>query len=390
MNDCWCPWPLQWMRGGTNGRNLFGDHMSTFRISFPVRVIVAVLCFWMPYGSADTCQQVPYKSCFNQLGINPDGDWSEYNFVAFGHIRSAPGIHVPNQVLRTHVQRLSDEYPAFVISLGDLYYNVTEEGLAGIKVWVRDNIPAPFFNAAGNHDTLMGGDLLPDGTKTPTSHNPSRYIAEFGDPTYHFQLGSDLFLFIDTGRSPILRGEPWEQVKGVLAAAAADESIKNIFLFSHKVFWSYNNDNPAMAALFQYRHPIQPPPNYRFFLDELKPLLQPLAESKNIFLFAGDIGGGASYLQTFFLQEPDITYVATGMGNTPRDSFLNVSVKSGVVSLENINFTTGERTAMENYGPKYWESFYRENPGLAAQASQADKGGAVKKVREPKPVGKPK
>jgi hypothetical protein len=79
------------------------------------------------------------------------------------------------------------------------------------------------------------------------------------------------------------------------------------------------------------------------------------------------------------------------MGNTPRDSFLNVSVKSGVVSLENINFSTGEKSALENFGPRYWERFYRENPKLAVAADKvadaADKSG---KMAKPEKVDKPR
>ncbi len=336
-------------------------------------LLLALFVLWSSHGSADTCQEIPHQSCFNQLAVNPEDDWSDYSFVVVGHLRSRPGTYEPNQVMRSHVERLFGDDPAFVIALGDLYYNLKEEGLVAVKAWVSENIPAPFFNAVGNHDTQIGADPLPDGTKTPASHDVERYEREFGETNYHFRLGSELFIFLDTGRVPIVSGAAWDRVKALLADAAADDSLKNIFVLTHKVFWSYNNDNPAMEVLFRYRHPIMPPPNYRFFLDDLKPLLEPLSSSKSIFLISGDIGGGRKYLQTFFLQEPDMTYLATGMGNTPRDSFVNVHVKSGVVSLENINFTTGESSAMENFGVEYWESFYRDNPELAAKADQLAK-----------------
>ncbi|MCB1688492.1 MAG: metallophosphoesterase [Halioglobus sp.] len=346
--------------------------MKTGVPSFPV-LIVALLLSWSASSSAATCQEIPYKSCFNQLAVNPEGDWSDYSFVVVGHLRSSPGIYEPNKVFRSNLERLFGDDPAFVIALGDLYYNLKEEGLTKLKAWVSEHIPVPFFNAVGNHDTQIGDDPLPDGTRTPASHDIDRYEQEFGEANYHFRLGSELFIFLDTGRVPIVSGKDWDRVKALLANAATDDSIKNIFVLSHKVFWSYNNDNPAMAALFRYRHPIKPPPNYRFFLGDLKPLLESLAANKHIFLISGDIGGGRKYLQTFYLEEPDMTYVATGMGNTPRDSFVNVSVKAGVVSLENINFSTGEKSAMENFGYEYWESFYRENPEYAAKADQIDK-----------------
>ena len=336
-------------------------------------LVIAVFLYCSPASAAAPCQEIPYKSCFNQLALNPNDEWSDYSFVVLGHLRSAPGVYVPNKMLRSNLERLFDDDPAFVIALGDLYYNLKEEGLIGLKAWITENIPVPFFNAVGNHDTQIGADPLPDGTRTKASHDIDRYVKEFGDSNYDFRLGSELFIFMDTGRVPIISGEPWEHIKALLTSAASDDSIKNVFLLSHKVFWSYNNDNPAMASLFRYRHPIMPPPNYRFFLDKLKPLLEPLTADKQVFLISGDIGGGAKYLQTYFLEEGGITYVATGMGNTPRDAFINVSVKSGAVSLENINFSTGKKSAMEDFGVEYWESFYRENPKLAAKADQMSK-----------------
>tara|TARA_R110002049_G_scaffold70521_15_gene182153 strand:+ start:3735 stop:4787 length:1053 start_codon:yes stop_codon:yes gene_type:complete len=344
------------------------------RISaFAVSMWAACFAWSSAAVAADDCREIPYKSCFNQLAVNPDGDWSDYSFVVLGHIRSAPGIYEPNKTLRNNVERLFGDDPAFVIALGDLYYNLKEQGLLQVQAWVSENVPVPFYNAVGNHDTQIGSDLLPDGTRTPASHDIDRYEQEFGEANYDFRLGSELYIFLDTGRVPIVSGEAWERVRSLLADAATDDSLKNIFILSHKVFWSYDNDNPAMQALFRYRHPIKPPPNYRFFLGDLKPLLEPLADSKQIFLISGDIGGGRKYLQTYFLEEPDITYVATGMGNTPRDSFINVQVKSGEVSLANINFTTGIVSPMEDFGPEYWETFYLENPDYAAKADQIDK-----------------
>ena len=90
-----------------------------------------------------------------------------------------------------------------------------------------------------------------------------------------------------------------------MAQVANDSAIRNIFLLSHQVFRSYCN--PGLEPVFRYRHPVRPPADYRFFLDELKPLLESMPEEKRVFLIAGDIGGGRKHLQTFYHRDGSVT-----------------------------------------------------------------------------------
>jgi hypothetical protein len=333
-----------------------------------VGLVVITTALWRLIKEPETCQQIANQSCFNQRVIDPADDWSNYSFVVLGHLRSGPTGPVPNRNLQENVQRLFVDDPAFVFALGDLYYSITEARLAEIKLWVSQNIPVPFFNAVGNHDTLTEPESLPDGSVTLAGQDTKRYAREFGDPNYDFTLGSEMFIFLENGSTPVLGEDQSRHLKNLLPRAAKDSSIKNIFLMTHQVFWSYYN--PAMEPVFRYRHPVTLPENYRFFLDELKPLLESMPEEKQIFLLAGDIGGGGKYLQTFFLRDGRITYIATGMGNKKRDSFITVSVKNGEVSLKNTNFMTGEVSSLNDYGLDYWINFYRDNPKFAAAADQ--------------------
>jgi hypothetical protein len=312
---------------------------------------------WLLLREPVDCQQHALRSCFNQLAVDPAGDWSHYSFVVLGHIRTGPKKTGPNPNLQENVQRLFVDDPAFVIALGDLYYKITDASVEAIRNWVSQNIPVPFFNAVGNHDT-----------QTEAGQDPQRYAAEFGSPAFDFILGSELFIFLENGATPVLSIEQTRHLKGLLARAAEDSAIRNIFILTHQLFWSYYN--PAMEPVFRYRHPVKPPANYRFFLDELKPLLESMPEDKRLFLLAGDIGGGRKHLQTFFHREGPITYIATGMGSRNRDSFVTVSVNGGEVSLKNTRFATGEVSSLEDYGLDYWVRFYRDNPELAAAADR--------------------
>jgi hypothetical protein len=330
------------------------------KVLWLVGLFVIATAAWLLSREPAGCQQQVYRSCFNQLAVDPSGDWSHYSFVVLGHIRTGPKKTGPNSNLQENVQRLFVDNPAFVVALGDLYYSITDASVAAIRSWVSQNIPVPFFNAVGNHDT-----------QTELGQDTQRYAGEFGNPGFNFILGSELFIFLENGATPVLSIEQIRHLKGLLARAAEDSAIRNIFILTHQVFWSYYN--PAMKPVFRYRHPVKPPANYRFFLDELKPLLESMPGDKRVFLMAGDIGGGKKHLQTFFHREAPITYIATGMGSRNRDSFVTVSIKDSEVSLKNTNFATGEVTSLEDYGLDYWVKFYRDNPELAAAADRIGK-----------------
>lgn len=322
-----------------------------------VGLSVVAASAWSSVAPPADCRLTAHRSCFNQLALDPAGDWRDYSFVVLGHIRTSPKKTGPNPNLQTNVQRLFVDDPAFVVALGDLYYSLTEDSVAAIRHWVGEHIPVPFFNAVGNHDT-----------QTATGQDPQRYAQTFGQPDDHFTLGSELFIFLDKGATPVMSAEEAAKLKALLARAATDPEIRNIFLLSHQLFWSYYN--PELAPVFRYRHPVRPPGDYRFFLDELKPLLESMPGDKHIFLMAGDIGGGRKHLQTFFHRDGRVTYVATGMGYRARDGFITVSVRDGEVALKHTLLATGKVSALEDYGLDYWITFYRDNPDLAAAADR--------------------
>ena len=141
-----------------------------------------------------TCQNDLLLSCFNQRAIDPNQDWSHYSFVALGHIRTGPKQQGPNRNLKRNFGRIFADEPAFVIALGDLYYSISEKSIANIKQWTSQNIPIPVFNAVGNHDT-----------QTYSGHDSALYASAFGNPSFDFILGSELYIFLENGKTPILR-----------------------------------------------------------------------------------------------------------------------------------------------------------------------------------------
>lgn len=339
--------------------------MNTFLYRCRVFLVSAVMVSGLLVCSAT---RPAVTSSFNDLSLDVDANWNEYSFVVFGHIRGGYGRASPNSVLQAQVQRMWMDEPAFAMSLGDLYYNIENDTMPLIEQWVRDNVPVPFFNAVGNHDTMTGGILLADGTKIPSAHNSASYIQRFGPLYFDFTLGSELFVVMDTARGYRLTRDQVTFLEETISRARQDTTIKNVFIFTHKIFWSYYN--PEMAPVFRYRHPVRPPVDYNLFRDRIKPLLLPLSADKSVFLISGDTGGGANYLQTFYQKDDHFVYLATGMGNTDRDSFVTVTISNSVVTMKNTNLSTGQESSLANYGVEYWKSFYRDNPDSAAKVDR--------------------
>jgi hypothetical protein len=347
--------------------------VKTGRVSTIVFVIVLLCSLGFALNVAAACQWQPPKSCFNGLQPSPEQDWDNYTISVVGHIRAAPGKPSPNGVMREHVSRLFARDQRLVIALGDLYYNISHGSDGEISNWIRAEIPIPFLNVVGNHDTMTGGDKLPGGGRSPSRHDAPAYQSAFGPLYYSFSLGSELYIALDTSRGYRLSAEQLAWFEEVVAGAESNPGIRNVFLLTHKVIWSYYN--PVMEPVFRYRHPVRPPQDYNLFRDSLEPSLLRLAKTRSVYLLAGDIGGGRKYLQTFYYRDSHFTYLATGMGNTDRDSFITVVVKNGEVALKLTNFTSGEDSDLANYGLNYWREYYLANPHYAQTSDRIGSAG---------------
>ena len=262
-------------------------------------------------------------------------------------------------VLREHVDLLTVKGARFVVALGDLYWKPTEPRLQEFRQWVQTNVHVPFFNAVGNHD--VGGRGRAD-------NYAANYAAAFGPLWFDFALGSELFVFLDLENlNHELGKDQWSLFRRAMKRAADDDAIRNVFVFTHKLVWSYNN--PEMPAVFSYRHPVRVEEDYDYFAKHMKPVLVSVAkQGKNVYLMAGDIGGSAAHLQMFYHRDEHLTYVATGMGYPSRDGFVEVSLKNGNVSMQAISFETGQAKPIEVYDNIFWTEFYEENPEWALKA----------------------
>ena len=131
-----------------------------------------------------------------------------------------------------------------------------------------------------------------------------------------------------------------------------------------------------MTPIFRYRHPVHPPVDARLFQDVVRPALVPLTKDRQVFLMAGDLGGGGSYLQTYYHRDEQFTYVATGMGRTERDGFVVVHIAGGEVELELKHFQSASSDNLVDHNNKYWTEYYEQRPQHAARVDRGASGPA--------------
>jgi len=271
---------------------------------------------------------------------------SSYTFLLVGHAYGAPQNKFsvyPAASLLANPDIINDSDALFLALLGDNYRSAEEVQVNNFrKIVAAINIPV--FNAPGNHD-LANRDI---------------YTRTFGQTYYDFRVGHDLFVVLDTELSPgEIAGEQLQYFTELMGAAAANGAIRNVFVLSHELLWCV--DEPRLGIVFEH---LNSRDQYRpdSFKASLEPLVFAVAAEKPIFWLSGDIGCSWS-LSLFYWEDPerDVTYLATGLGDTARDAIIEVEVgRSGDVTFTPLSLTGETLEAIDHYGPDYWTSHFEQ------------------------------
>jgi len=273
-------------------------------------------------------------SPFNKLRINDSVN--EYCFIVSGHFhgQSNNASTFPAATVLAGIDTLNALQPNFLMSLGDLFMDVDDIYLQHYKTSLFDKLKIPLFNAVGNHDLSNG----------------NRYEKEFGKSYFSFQVSSELFIVLNTELNDgSIKGEQYSFFETVLKNAEVNNSIKNIFVFSHRPIWSERVDKYSKLFLENTRTEI----GSNNFLDDLMPLLVSL-KGKYIVWMSGSMGAGPA---SFFYDKNDdlgITFIQTAIRDTPRDAILKVNVKNGQIGYEGISLTNQTLNPIEQYNIDYW------------------------------------
>ena len=291
--------------------------------------------------------RISSKSPLNGLTLDLDEEMGEYSFLLAGHLYGAPENRrsvFPSSSFLANMDKINSIGARFFVSLGDNYRRANSVHIANYITSVASKLEMPLFNSVGNHD-LTSRDL---------------YEANFGKTYYHFAYNSELFVFLDSELDAgSITGDQLDFLLHIAQSAIENPDIRNVFIFSHKLIWSVNN--PDYRIVFDHLNARSGYTDTDNFENDIKPILTDLSEHKAVYWVSGDIGCSWS-LSLFFEKDrnSNVTYIATGIGDTERDAILQVNVsKSGdEVAFTPISLTGQELQPMEYYGVDYWESHF--------------------------------
>ncbi len=256
-----------------------------------------------------------------------------YRFIVAGHIYGShrPQDSHPAATILDNKDYFESLAPSMMILLGDIVPHASQANYEVLEKQFLSQTTFPIFNAVGNHDV----------------EERNIYEQRYGRTFFTFQYGSAQYLFLDTEQDGCkISGTQKTFLEATINQAVQDEQITQIFVFMHKVLFFDSN-------LFQRLNTNQSElPNDRWaciFANNYNELLEdifwPAAQKKPIYLFAGDVGawGGNLTPQIEKYQEADLTTITTGIGDTPQDLILLISVNPKNVKLQFIPLDDSRR-----------------------------------------------
>jgi len=285
----------------------------------------------------------------NGVPFHPTSDPKAYSYLVAGHLYGAPlnkQSIFPAASLLGNLDRIDRAQPEFFMSLGDAVRLPSPIQLMTFRSSFLDRVSAPILNAVGNHDVV----------------SRERYLAEFpGSTTYQFTHGRALHIVVDTeldvGR---ISGAQLEWLLESLRAAESNDAIRSVAIYGHKLLYVVGREKFEVVARHLNSHL-----GYQadaLFNENLLPALRRLAEKKQVTWFAGDIGCAHS-LPLFHAKEEqrDLTFVATGIGDTENDVILRVDVEeSGRMAFRVIRLDGLRSQKLETYDVEFWRDYFQK------------------------------
>jgi hypothetical protein len=278
-------------------------------------------------------------------------DRREFSFLVGGHMYGDPGrvTSMPSPTFVAAADRLAGEGDAFLVSCGDLFRAMMDLSVEP-TLHMLGHLRMPVFNAPGNHDWIA-----------------AEYTRRFGPGYGAFRYGDALFILLNTEIEPWhISGEQLVFLQRTIDFARSDPAVFRVFCFAHKLVFAV--DAPRYEVLFEHANARDGFEGRSNFVSDVAPLLAPVARSKEVVWFGGDVGVSWS-LSLFVDTDPDtgITYVGTGMGDTRRDCLVRVRVRAGARSRlepvplpEGATLDVGEpvRAPIEAYGIDHWRQAF--------------------------------
>ena len=285
---------------------------------------------WLPVQIAIAQTTSP----FNKLPIVDTAE--TFSFVVSGHFHgeSTNQSTFPASTILAGIDTLNNLRPAFLMSLGDMFLDVNERYIQNYNNSLFGKLKMPIFNAVGNHDLSNG----------------NYYEKIYGNTFFKFVSHSCLFIVLNTEvNDGSIKDEQLDFFKEALLLGRKD-SIKKIFIFSHRPIWSEND--VVFEKLFKGNSRTAFGVNN--YEDEVKPLIEEFSKTKSIYWMSGSMANAPASF--FYHKDPNtkITFMQTAIRDLPRDAVLQVNVTDEKVSFKGLSLTGQDLQPVESYELNFW------------------------------------
>ena len=266
-----------------------------------------------------------------------------YNFLVGGHLYGNPSNSTwPASSLLGNIQKFNQLNPLFFISLGDNYRLANEIHINNFINSFINKLEMPFFTVAGNHDVA----------------DRKLFNQYFGKSYYDFSINTDHYIILDSEFHN--KADQKNQIKyfnDLIKLISKNSHIKNVFVFTHKLLWAEflqeyeivlkNSNNTSTYA------------NQRELTNNIFESLNLVKNNKNIYWISGDVGIWRSY-QLFYEKDKkeNITFIATGLGETGNDMILNIEIKNNSAQINALPLNSLNHVVASENNLIFWEKLF--------------------------------
>ena len=230
---------------------------------------------------------------------------------AVGHIygdpRKWPNPRLASSLLRALPQMRSAP-PTFVMVLGDLLAHPSSGAYEALRTAFVEPLGVPVFNAPGNHDLI----------------DHRLYERHWGPTRYSFVCGNTGILVVNSETAESGLAEEIEHATRFIEAVAGDETLENLFVFSHKLIWAGPGSDLAIAGRKSNWWGTTP------LFAALLPALRAAGRTKRVFWGSGDLGSRRGF-STFMsrVRDDNVGYFAAGLGDLSSDALVEIVIRRG-------------------------------------------------------------
>ena len=258
------------------------------------------------------------------------------SFLVAGHAYGSPsGINLglyPKFLSRLQQSLISET--KFLVLTGDIIRDIRHPESWQQVQHELDQLGLTSYFVTGNH----GYDRF----------SRDLFTEKYGNTYYNFDYQDNRFIILDTQKQAYSVSP--DQVE--FLSQSLRGNFRRVFIFWHELLWNSRQEYSYISANTNSRYSNVSLRQSNFW-DQVYPLLQRHSD-KQIFVFAGDLGGRPDSIPAFYQNLGHITLIASGMGAIQDENYLQVSLNQDQVKFELIPLNlTNTLRPLEYYTPQH-------------------------------------